>query len=189
MINFTDSHNCDLYDLSNNLIKSDFTGKPEYLPEERRNGAPIWTYPYTHKRMDGFGARKETLGQRLVRWCIENNCTKGSGDKLYVDVARLHGYINAYAARWGYSFAYHTIQCYLHQKFSPKIDRATMIANALNVPVAWLMGYGPNDIPQVNNPQARALISARRAEIRAMRVQSVERANVAKKTKKAVIAA
>lgn len=183
MSNFIDSFNCDLYDIYNDEIKNDFTGKPEYLPEEKRWGAPIWTYPYMFKRMDNFGDRKETLGQRLVRWCIRNNCTRERNGVKYVDVTRLHEYINAYAARWGYSFAPMTIRSYLHHKYSPKIDRATMIANALNVPVAWLMGYGPNDPDQIYNPLAVEAFRVRREAIRAARATNMAKARTAKRKK------
>ena len=119
--------------------------KAEYPYPEMPYGAPYWTYPYMFNRCTlGHDDREETLAERIAAWCLSHGFSKfdEENEKMVPDIARFWRYINAFAARWDYSFAYQTIWEYFNRVCSPKIDRVNLMAQAMNVTPQWLMGYG-----------------------------------------------
>ena len=79
----------------------------------------------------GMTLKGETVGERIVRFCLDHKIT------LY----KFSQMANHYAVQFGSRITDADIYNYVNKRVSPKLDKLTAIAHTMGVSVNWLTGY------------------------------------------------
>lgn len=78
--------------------------------------------------------KTETVGQRIVRFCMDHQLTLAEFAKT----------VDYHAKAFGVTVSYANLWQYINYRISPKLDKLTAIAATMGVSVDWLTGYeGP----------------------------------------------